>query len=930
VPTIVIDDPDVTTPADPDNLPALSDAKVGLEASVPAIDWTDGWSTGSVKWYVDDELVGSDDTYTPTAAQLGGSLSAVVTGVRGDLTYDVTLTGVEIAGNTFDEAPVSISGAEGALHVGDILTADAQWGTDGVTESWSWSRGETAIGTDSNTYTVTEADLNSTLSVTVHAEKDGYESADHTGSVDLPKGTLDPQVTTTGDGTIGTTLTASAAGVPDDIPVTYAWHYGVDLVSSGATHVLSAADFEHGVSLVATTDETDSYEASTTVIYPDTTKLDITDGAATVSGTPEVGEQLTATVTGGPEGATVSGYWYGAAENEVDGLDYTVQPEDAGAELVFFGTISAPGYNDQTIELHPQVTDVFADSGVAISGAEGNLSVGDVLTADAQWGTDGVTETWAWSRGETAIGTDSNTYTVTEADLNSTLSVTVHGEKDGYESADHTGSVDLPKGTLDTQITTTGAGTIGTTLTASVSGVPEGIPVTYTWYTGNGSDSLSKLKASKASKSKSTLRAVVQDESAGTTTGATHVLTADDFEYGLYLVASTEETDLYRGSNSGTWPELTSLDFTTAVAAVVSGTLAVGQELTATVTGAPDGASINAYWYGSDSETDGLTYTVQPGDVGRDIEFDAYVWAPGYNGQWVSAYPHITGAVQKPGTATISGTPAVGEWLEANVTDWVEPTQLDDQEYAWFIDDERVQWGDEYQVQPSDRGKTITFRATGYAEGYDAGVAEATVDVPLDTFTAGTPTMAGANALGSVLTASAGSWGAGVKLDTQWLRNGVVIPGETGATHTVVAADQGTVLAFRVTASRPNYATQIVSVTASIPAAAVADAPPTVVEKIVTVIQTVTVHTFGSTPAPKVSGKAKVGKTLTAKASWSPGATFTYKWFANGKAIPGATKSSLKIAASVKGKKITVTVTGTKAGYQTVSATSKATAKVAK
>ncbi len=83
---------------------------------------------------------------------------------------------------------------------------------------------------------------------------------------------------------------------------------------------------------------------------------------------------------------------------------------------------------------------------------------------------------------------------------------------------------------------------------------------------------------------------------------------------------------------------------------------------------------------------------------------------------------------------------------------------------------------------------------------------------------------------------------------------------------------------------------------------------------------------------PKVSGSVKVGKKLTAKAgTWGPSPVkLVFKWYANGKAIKGATKSSYKIAKSVKGKKITVKVTGSKAGYATVTKASKATKKVAK
>ena len=69
---------------------------------------------------------------------------------------------------------------------------------------------------------------------------------------------------------------------------------------------------------------------------------------------------------------------------------------------------------------------------------------------------------------------------------------------------------------------------------------------------------------------------------------------------------------------------------------------------------------------------------------------------------------------------------------------------------------------------------------------------------------------------------------------------------------------------------------------------------------------------------------------MTANAgTWAPApVTLTYQWRANGINISGATGKSYVISSSVKGKKITVTVTGTKSGYRTVSKTSLSTATV--
>jgi hypothetical protein len=79
-----------------------------------------------------------------------------------------------------------------------------------------------------------------------------------------------------------------------------------------------------------------------------------------------------------------------------------------------------------------------------------------------------------------------------------------------------------------------------------------------------------------------------------------------------------------------------------------------------------------------------------------------------------------------------------------------------------------------------------------------------------------------------------------------------------------------------------------------------------------------------------ISGTSKVGKTLkTSTGTWSPTATsYGYQWYANGKVISGATKSSLVLKSAQKGRKITVKVVAHRTGHGDGSAVSKATKSV--
>ena len=84
--------------------------------------------------------------------------------------------------------------------------------------------------------------------------------------------------------------------------------------------------------------------------------------------------------------------------------------------------------------------------------------------------------------------------------------------------------------------------------------------------------------------------------------------------------------------------------------------------------------------------------------------------------------------------------------------------------------------------------------------------------------------------------------------------------------------------------------------------------------------------------APTITGKARVGKTLTAHTgTWSPlPVTFTYQWLRNGQPVAGATGAKYKLRKKDKGKRMSVTVTGAKPGYTSAAATSPQTKKVKK
>lgn len=156
---------------------------------------------------------------------------------------------------------------------------------------------------------------------------------------------------------------------------------------------------------------------------------------------------------------------------------------------------------------------------------------------------------------------------------------------------------------------------------------------------------------------------------------------------------------------------------------------------------------------------------------------------------------------------------------------------------------------------------------------------------------------------GTTLTARAGTWAPGAKLSYQWRRSGAAIAGATKTTYKVAPADAGAKLTVTVTGTLANYPTtsQVSNPTNAVP--------------------------YLKLKAGKIkfSGKAKVGKKLTAKPSkWPKGVSYRYQWYAKGSAIKGATGKTFKLTKAQKGKKVKVTVTVRKAGYAAVAKSSSA------
>jgi hypothetical protein len=121
-----------------------------------------------------------------------------------------------------------------------------------------------------------------------------------------------------------------------------------------------------------------------------------------------------------------------------------------------------------------------------------------------------------------------------------------------------------------------------------------------------------------------------------------------------------------------------------------------------------------------------------------------------------------------------------------------------------------------YQGQQTFKnGTTVTVTVGSNTSGINESLREAFPTTPA---IAAAPTLTGTAAVGQALTCSQGSWAhEPTYLLYQWTRNGTVISGQTGATYTLQAADQGHSITCTVTAGNGAGAASANSNTVAIP-----------------------------------------------------------------------------------------------------------------
>ncbi|WP_020017785.1 hypothetical protein [Promicromonospora sukumoe] len=260
-------------------------------------------------------------------------------------------------------------------------------------------------------------------------------------------------------------------------------------------------------------------------------------------------------------------------------------------------------------------------------------------------------------------------------------------------------------------------------------------------------------------------------------------------------------------------------------------------------------------------------------------------------------------------TPTIVGAVQVGKTAKAHAGAWTSGTTFT---YQWFADGEPISGATGFAFTPTvaQHAKRLTVRLDGSREGYApvSRTSGRTSFVSRGHISQPRPAIVGSATPGATLTASRPpAVPTPDSVTYRWRLDGESIRGATRSTLTMRSEWKGHEITVSTTVKEPGY----LDATLTSPAARVGAA-------------------YTKSPTPVISGTKRVGSTLTVtRGTWSPSpSSFSFQWYADGRAIAGATASKYTLRGTDYKKEITVTARTYRAGYGTVLRRSAATAEV--
>jgi hypothetical protein len=300
--------------------------------------------------------------------------------------------------------------------------------------------------------------------------------------------------------------------------------------------------------------------------------------------------------------------------------------------------------------------------------------------------------------------------------------------------------------------------------------------------------------------------------------------------------------------------------------------------------------------------------------------WDADVMVNPTAGTWVETYP-VQGTSSATTTTTLAVSPSTSAEQGASVTLTATEIASDSTHPAGTV---------QFIEDTFDVGSPVTVNSSGVATlttttlppSAPNGLALEAVFTPTDTASyagstgtasytvnpvAAKPTLSGPHQVGGTETCNEGSLDFGVNATYTWLVSGKAA-GKPSKSDTFTVPGTAYKKALSCVASVSAGTGPVSSATSSSVTVSLGKAPTALKNK-----------------GPALSGPHAVGKVeKVSSGTWSvKGLSFSYQWLLNGKPIKGATKSSLKLTSSEKGKTLSCRVTAKATGYANGVATTK-------
>ena len=655
-------------------------AQVGetLAADTAGIADADGLTnvTYSYQWIVNDgtadtDITGETDfTYILVAADEGKTIKVRVSftddaGNEETLTSAATVSVAARPNSPATGAPI----IGGTVQVGETLTADTSGiadadGLSGATFSYQWVANDGTTDTNisgatDNTYTLVDDDEGMTIKVRVTIIDDAENETTLTSAATEAVGfavqqqgasntPATGQPTISGTAQVGEMLTADTTGIADedgleDVAFSYQWLSDDAEIggATGSTYTPVADDEGKTITVqVSFTDDGGNDETltstATDVVAEAARPNSPATGAPAITGTAQVGETLTADTTGiadedGLEDVAFSYQWLSddAEIGGATGSTYTPVADDEGKTITVQVSFTDDGGNDET--LTSTATDVVAEAARPNSPATGapaitgTAQVGETLTADTtgiadEDGLEDVAFSYQWLSDDAEIGgATGSTYTPVADDEGKTITVQVSftddlGNATTLTSAatEAVAAAPQPDSPATGEPTITGTAQVGQTLSVDTSGITD----------ADGLDSAVFA-----------YQWLSDDAGIGGATGSTYTLVDDD--EGRTIKVRVTVTDDLGNETTLTSAATEAVEAKRNTAATgrptISGTVRVGETLTADTTGIADAdgltnVSYRYQWVVTDgsayidiSGEKGATYTLVSADRGLRI-----------------------------------------------------------------------------------------------------------------------------------------------------------------------------------------------------------------------------------------------------------------------------------------------------------------------